>query len=405
VEPQNNRLTWDLGSLEAGSERRLKAELQSGDSGDLPPPTVSFAPAAAHRARSARPPLDVAVTGPDTVRRGDKVKFQIQIANKGAAPIPHVLVRDQLPDGLQFSQGSFVEAEIGTLQAGEAKTVPLEVTAAQPGRWVNEVSALADGDVKAQARVNVTVVEPALALRLLGPRQAVPGDIDLTLEVANPGTTPATGVRLTQLVPNGLDVLAASTGGSLDTSNRTVAWSLGSLEAGQKHLIALKLRARVPGDWTLAAQVVGDNLGEVKATLAMRIEAVPALAVELAAHDNNLAAGAETTYEIHAANHGSAAAQNVRLVMRVAEGLVLAHAEGPSAVRQSPQGLTFDPLPRLAPRADAVYRVRLRGQNPGDWRLQIELSADGVSRPLLEEVGVRVTGGLGPPPRTSEVGR
>jgi uncharacterized repeat protein (TIGR01451 family) len=398
AQSQADRLAWSLGTVEAGGERHLKAELQPGENQDLPPPTVSFAPVAAHRTRASRPPFDVAVTGPDRAQPGEKLRFQIQIANNGGTPIEHVLVRDLLPEGLQSTLGSFVEADIGTLQAGESKTVPLEVTVAKPGTWVNEVSALADGDLKAQAKTTVTVAEPALGLRLLGPRKAAPGDIDLSLEVSNPAPTPATGVRLSQSVPNGLDVVGASGAGYFDSVDRTVAWSLGTLEAGQKQTITLRVRAKTRGDWTLAAQVVGDHIGEAKATLEMRVEVAPVLHIELAAHENTLAADAEATYEVHAANQGSAAVQNIRLAVRLPEGLTLVRADGPSAVRSAPQGVTFDPLPKLAARADAVYRIRLRGQQTGDWRWKLELSADGVPGPLREEVAVRVTAGRETPP-------
>ena len=80
-----------------------------------------------------------------------------------------------------------------------------------------------NGDLKAQARTTITAVEPTLGLRLLGQRQASPGDIDLTLEVSNPATTPAAGVRLSQSVPNGLDVVGATGNGFFDQDNRTVA--------------------------------------------------------------------------------------------------------------------------------------------------------------------------------------
>jgi uncharacterized repeat protein (TIGR01451 family) len=415
-----DRVTWNLGSVEGGGERRLKIAVQFGEIRDLPAPVVCFAPPARQRSRIDRPVLSVAVAAPDTVRNGDKLKFQIQVANNGVAPIQHVVVRDQLPDGLHFPDGTFIEADIGTLQPGEFKTVPLEVIAARSGRWVNEVSALADGGLKAQTRVDVTVAdaapsarpedrapqsiharsvtpaESALAVRLIGPRRTVPGDIDLTLEVANPGTTPDTGVRLMQAVPEGLDVLAASTGGSLDVANRVVVWSLGTLGAGQKHLIALRVRARAPGDWTLSAQAVGDHLGEAKADLGLHVEAAPALRLELAAHDETLTTDAEATYEFHVVNQGSTPVTNARLTVSLPEGLTPEHAEGPTPARQSRAVVTFDPLPQLRPRADAVYRVRLRGRRPGDWRVRIELGADGARAPLLEEVGVRVTDGPGP---------
>ncbi len=397
AESQTERLLWSLGTVTPGGERRLKVELQLGENAEVPPPMVSFAPAVAHRTRVVRPTLALTVTGPEQARPGEKVKLQIRLANQGSEPVQHVLVRDQLPEGLQCDLGTFVEAEIGTLQAGEAKTLPLEVNAVKPGSWVNEVSAQADGDLKAAAHTTISVVEPALELRLLGPRQAAPGNLDLTLEVANSTATPATNVRLSQAVPNGLEVVGADGNGFFDLNKRLVTWSLGTLAAGQKQTITLRLRAPLRGNWTLTAQAVGEGLGEAKASLEIRVEVMPSLQLELAAHSNTLAAEAEATYEIHAINTGKTDAENLRLSVRLPEGLALVRAEGPSAARSSAQGVAFDPLPRLAPRADAVYRLRLRGQRPGNWRLPLELRAEGVAEPLREEIAVRVTGGQAAP--------
>jgi uncharacterized repeat protein (TIGR01451 family) len=399
AEVQKDRAVWNLDRLDAGAERRLKVEIQSGDQGELLlAPTATFT-AAPLRTKFVQPSFALTVTGPQSVPRGSKFTFVMQVANHGSTPLHNVEVSDQLPEGLEFPEGSHIEADVGTLAPGETKTIRLPgVTAARPGRWVNETSAAADGGLQAHGRAVVAVVEPApeLAVRLVGPRQAAPGnDIDVMLEVANTGTSQAAGVRVTQSVPREVDLLDSGKGGTVDSANGTVSWSLPALEAGQKQTFGLKLRGRAPGDWTLGASVTAERAAEAKATFGLRIGVAtppPTLRLELIAHhDEVVLTDGETTYEIHAVNEGNTPGSNVRLTVRLPNGLQAIDAKGPSAGRSAAGGVVFDPL-QLPLRADAVYRVRVRGRQPGDWRCQVELAADGLSRPLVEAVNTRVTG-------------
>jgi hypothetical protein len=52
--------------------------------------------------------------------------------------------------------------------------------------------------------------------------------------------------------------------------------------------------------------------------------------------------------------------------------------------------VVFEPLRDLAPHADAVYRVHMRGRRPGQGRLLIEVRADQLARPVLAETATRV---------------
>jgi hypothetical protein len=50
----------------------------------------------------------------------------------------------------------------------------------------------------------------------------------------------------------------------------------------------------------------------------------------------------------------------------------------------------FEPLPRLAPRADVLYRITVRGIAPGDARFRARITADNLSEPVLKEESTRV---------------
>ncbi len=69
-------------------------------------------------------------------------------------------------------------------------------------------------------------------------------------------------------------------------------------------------------------------------------------------------------------------------------------AVGAAGVRSHLQGreLTFEPIPKLAPRADVIYRVNVRGVAPGDLRFRAKITADGLTEPVLKEESTKVYG-------------
>jgi len=52
----------------------------------------------------------------------------------------------------------------------------------------------------------------------------------------------------------------------------------------------------------------------------------------------------------------------------------------------------FEPLPRLAPRADVLYHINVRGIAPGDVRFRASITADNLSEPVLKEESTKVYG-------------
>ena len=52
--------------------------------------------------------------------------------------------------------------------------------------------------------------------------------------------------------------------------------------------------------------------------------------------------------------------------------------------------MTFDPLAKLATKADAVYRVKVRGMQPGDYRFRVQMTCDQLKAPVVKEESSRV---------------
>jgi hypothetical protein len=71
-------------------------------------------------------------------------------------------------------------------------------------------------------------------------------------------------------------------------------------------------------------------------------------------------------------------------------GLTAIKADGPATNHLQKQQVTFEPLPQLAPHADALYRVHVKGLRPGDWRFKAQISCDQLQRPITREEGTHV---------------
>jgi uncharacterized repeat protein (TIGR01451 family) len=392
AESHGNQLLWNLGTLDAGSERRLKVEVQALAEGEaLSSATALCAASSSFRTQVSRPQLAIVKKGPETAHVGEQVKFELVVSNIGSAPAEGVVLRDKMPAGFQHPAGSYIEADLGTLKPGETRMIPVEVKIVLAGRLVNEASVSAPGIPEATAQAAIVVTDAALSLRKTGPQQSNPNqELDFGLVVSNTGEAPATGVKLTDRLPEGLAFVSASDGGTLNAQARTVEWNLGTLPAGQSKAINVRLKAVKAGDWVNQATARTERGQEGKAELPVRVEGVPALLLEVVDLDDPVEVGAETTYEIRVVNQGTASCTGLRIACVVPAGLTLLGVDGPVAHRVEGSQVTFEPLPKLAAKADALFKVHVRAMKPGDWRFRVWMSSDHMPKAIYEDESTQV---------------
>jgi uncharacterized repeat protein (TIGR01451 family) len=395
ADAQKDRAVWSISALDAGAEYRIRVRVQPADSGDfIAQPTVHFAAAPGLRTRISRQPLAVTQSAPETAVRGQPVPFEIRVTNNTAEPLQHVVLRAKIPPSLQFMEGDVVEAEVGTLGANETRTVRLNATAVQPGPAVNEVTARAEGGLTAACQATVLVQAPGLVVRMDGPREATIGsEVLLRAELTNAGEQPVRGVGLLLTLPDGMDLLFASTGGSVDGANRqVVGWALGTVAGGERKAVTLKAAARCAGDWMCQAKARGEDVAETKATAALHIDTGPTLGLEIAGRDDAIDTGLETVYEVRVINRGGMPCRGIRVVTQVGDGLQVVQAEGATAAIIQQQQIPFDPLAELPARTEALYRFRVRASKAGEWRVRVRVDAEGLQKPLEKDVNLRVKG-------------
>jgi uncharacterized repeat protein (TIGR01451 family) len=394
AQTSGQRLEWDLGALDAGAERRLRVEVRAEREGkfqDAVTATCSVTQSVGTEIQRGH--LTLTLTAPAQVKLGERVQFQVRVLNNGTGPASHVVVHDHFPAGLKHAQGENVDVEVGTLGPGESKTITLPASAVQGGRLVNQAIASADEIPDATGSATVQVDAPALVVRPTGPTETpLHREVEYRLEVANTGTTGATGVRLSGSLPEGLDFVSAGDSGSYTSATRGIDWTLGALAPGASRAVSVKVLARKPGDWVAPTLARADGGIEGKAEVKVHVEGIAALTLQVVDLDDPVEIGAETTYEIRVVNQGTGACTRVAIETVVPDGMTVVRAE-PATHRVLGQRVTFEPVGRLAGRAETVFRVRVRAKTAGDWRFKAYLSCDQLQRPVYREESTLVFDG------------
>lgn len=407
-EAANGRLSWSLGSLDAGATKRLKVTVRPADEGEIRNRTVvSFSAATENRMRVTRPKLAASISAPESVKAGEEVAFLVRLTNSGTGPATNLVMKASLSDGLHNPHGAVLELKLPTLAAGQVKTIPLRAIATKAGPQACALIASADGTTTEPTKAGFTVVEPKLTARVVGPAKCnVKSEPTYTVEFTNPGTAVTDALNATVTLPAGFEFLLASDGGTLSANGRDVNWKLAGIAAGAGKAVSVKVKAVALTDATLkvvanttgepamsasgvqAASAVARGL-EAKSELAIKADGVPALRFEVVDVEDPVELGKEAIYEIKIANQGTGPCTNVTIAAFPAEGTTAVASNGPTTVRVQAGALLFDPIAKLDVKGEVVYRVRVRGVQPGDMKFKVQVSCDQIRTPIVKEENTR----------------
>jgi len=386
------KLRWTLADFGAGTERRLRVRLQVQREMELNTlVAVSVATAAPLKTRVTRPQLTVKQRAPANVLAGNPASIQIEVANVGTGPASKVIVRDQLPPGLHHPHGTDVAMELGTLGAGETRTVTLDVQAVSPGQYVNQVSVTGDGGLTAKNGTEVRVGQAGLLLVQTGPLlRYLNTETVFQLEMTNPGDVPVRQVQLLDALPKEMLFAEASDGGRYDKDAHTVEWRFDALLPGETKRISLKTVPTAPGEMKNRAVAKAAPKLDAKAESNVNVVGVPALTVELSDDADPVGMGETTTLTMRVRNQGTSAHTRVQMLALIPEGWTIVGVEGSTSHRIIGRQLLFAPLAQLEAKAEALYKMQVRADVAGDYKFKVQLQSDQLRLPVSAEESTKV---------------
>ncbi|MGL4513156.1 MAG: hypothetical protein ACRCT8_08700 [Lacipirellulaceae bacterium] len=391
---EGSQLVWQLGALAPGEEKSVELRvtpLREGPIGSVA--SASFATRAAATTRVTRPQLAVRLSAPPQVARGEDQTVRIEVSNPGSGTATGVMLVENVPDNLRHEAGSELEFEIGTLEAGKSRTLELVLHAERGGHTVNSLTVTADGGLQAAGRVEFDVVAPELAVAVEGPRRRyLERPASYTVSIGNPGTATATNVRLVTHLPKGLEFVRANNMGEYDAQTHAVYWSLAELPQGQRGAVELVAVPKAAGKHTLRVEGEASNGLRVEEVQELTVEGVSSLAFEVRDLEDPIDVGGSTDYEVRVTNEGTKSAAGVVVRVESPAGMKPLSAEGQTAHRMLSNAVEFAPLAELAPGAEARYRVRLEGAQPGDQRVAVLVKSSDLEAPIRREESTRVYG-------------
>ena len=385
-------LVWPLGVLPPGGEARVSMEVMPQIEGEIGSvASVSFRTDASVWSRATKPDLKLEASETKAVRIGGEVKLSLKVSNPGTGVATGVVLDGMLPDGVSHSAGREVEFDVGQLRPGESRTIDLVMGSTGPGVHMARFAARADGRLEVEQPVRIEVTAPTLELSAEMPsRRYLQRPATCVLSMVNAGTATARAVELVAQLPPGMKFVRANHAGWYEERSHRVLWNLEELPPGETGTVEMVLMPVDLGPQKIVAAARSSDGPSDQAAHTVEVEGLAALFFEVTDSEDPIEVGGMTEYIVRIGNQGTKAASGVRLTATLLGDLEPVDAKGPAAHRVENLAVVFEPLAKLAPSEEAVFRVRVRGRREGDQRMQVQLVSDDHPAPITKEEITRV---------------
>jgi len=377
--------TWDLGALGPGESKVITVSGSATKVG-----TFDFCGHAKYvlpncvSTTVVEPALKLTAQGPAKVIQCDEIPLKFEVCNPGSGPARGVVVKASLPAGLTVDGASSVTFPAKTLQPGQCEELAVTAKASKTGTYTVKASAQGKGNLQADSNaVTVKVTKPALKIAKKGPKKVyLYRTFTDQITVTNTGDAVSANTVVTDTLPANATFKSASAGGV--SSGTTVAWSLGALAPNESKTVSVELLADKIGTVKNTATAKGDCAAAVTASAATDVLGIPAILLEVIDVEDPIEIGGTATYVITATNQGSATDTNVTIVCTLEDNQQYVSSSGATVATVSGATVKFAPLPSLAAKAKAQWKLIVKAVKPGDVRFKVTMNTDQLTRPVEE---------------------
>jgi uncharacterized repeat protein (TIGR01451 family) len=380
----NGPLEWKLTRLESRTIETLNLTLIPRKSAPVDLGVrYTYAPEASQMTVEVQEPkLEMSITGPDDVAYGQTKVYKLTLSNPGNGDTENVVI-GLLPVGR--STDGVTSHRLGTLRAGESKSINVELTARQAGSVSIRAQAYADGGLRTEAAQQVLVRRANLQVNIEAPKLTYAGTVGMyQIKVVNTGNSTAENVQVAAMLPPDAKYIGSNSGGRFEPQQGRIVWSVGSLPTGGERTLDVQCSLNTPGDNRLQFVATADEDLNAAATANTQVQALADLKIEVRDPQGPVAVGQDSVYEVVVRNRGSAAAENVDLTVFFSEGLEAKSVEGAPHEIATGQ-VIFKPIPSVGAGETLIVKVHTLADRAGNHIFRAELVCQSLDTKLAAE--------------------
>ncbi|MGD9853822.1 MAG: hypothetical protein AB7U20_02630 [Planctomycetaceae bacterium] len=310
-------------------------------------------------------PVEWNINAPADAKVGDAVPFSIVLRNAQHQAIDDVTVLCTLPEGFVLPgmpQRAFRQ-RLGTLSAGEERTLELSLRGEQAGRQCVEFRVSAEGFDEISQSVCVTCRDESVRLDVSGPTERSTGSrAEFVVTMVNLTGRELPDVHVLLEHDGVLEPREASAG--VRKAPGRLEWDLGLVRIDERVQIQVEFACGSVTEQTcITVRVAGRDLDPREVKSCLRV--IPLREIEIDVRDDQdpVAIGAKIQYHVRVTNHGLESVTGLQLEF-APDGLqpVGVAVEGEDVLSKA----DFDPV-------SGVLRVPLPGPIPAEGAQQIIL--------------------------------
>jgi uncharacterized repeat protein (TIGR01451 family) len=378
------QVKWSIDGMKQGECRKTRVTLRADREGEM---CVCFCvtavPVQFCAVICARPVLTCEKCGPLEVCPGDQVNYCISVTNQGSCAAEDVVVVDNVPPQLKHASGqSTLTFKLGTICPCETKKINVSFTACERGKACNTATVSACNAPQTSCQFCTCICTCMCNVVKNGPKEVkIGGTATYDIVVTNPGDKVLTDVCIVDCAPQPTSIVEAK--GASISGNQAV-WKFKELKPGEKIAVQLTLTACTPGYFVNRVNVTNCQGCPCSTEFGTRWKGVPALNAQVVS-ENPICVGEPVNYFIRVMNQGSEEDKNVSVVVRFPAEVQPTSVSGATSGKINGNIVQFQPIANFGPRQVAEFRVDGVGRQPGDGRIKVEISSDGMKTPLVQE--------------------
>jgi len=336
------------------------------------------------------PGLEAKVTAPATASLCNIIPLVYTATNTGSSTLTNVII-----DGGDTSELLALDGtrggrmRIGTLAPGESKQIKVNAKAESTGNFDTIIRAVSDQITSKEDAAVTMVTAPVLNVDVSSPSSVIQGrTAKYTIRVSNTGSGPAESVVIKSPLPQGTELVSASSGGRLVSG--VITWPAVKIGNNQKAEVSVSVRPVSAASIRATATAEDECAKAASGSAVTSIQGVAAILLEVVDDPDPIEVGGTTTYTIVVTNQGSATDTNVQLKCMIEDTQKYVSSSGATNGTHSGGTVTFRPLAQLGAKQRATWKVVVSGAKESDTRFKVSMTSDQLTRPVEETEATKI---------------